>query len=650
LDNLTAIIPFRNGHTTIERLLDSIPPTLPIIVVDDQSDEPYHSVRPNVTVIRPDARGYFSGAVNAGLDACQTDVLVLNQDVVLSGTAWLDMLAEKRSTYAVIGDGVFSHPAWPQGYVQGTFMFMRRDAVAAVGGLNAEEYPLWGSTAEWQLRACRQGFEAFPLKNIPGFSHSRQGSFGSSIQQALHDEPDRKALFVQTPPKVSVIISCYNYGRYLTDAVRSLIGGETDLGYMPGQTYHSFEIIIVNDASQDETREVGQYLADDWQAIRYIELPPANHRDGLPNNGTPAANNAGIQAAYGRYVTILCADDMMEPWRLSHFVAAQESNPHSLIFDNTMEFADGQRTTTRPYGPYDFELLLKKNFIHAGIMFPRAAWEEVGGYPEVMRYGREDWAMNVRLGLHGYCGVWLPEGGYLYRNEGQGRHYRNTTPGWRERFTEQMYNLFPRLYLGERPEMCCGKDIVKSNSNGSAPAGQQRNAVMVGQEGMEILEYTGGNLATQLWAGMVTGTDYEFGGSRKRAYVDARDAHGQGNKKGMPELYGVFRIVPPDTITEEDAELEVAPNTAETINPTVEPDTEEDDGETAETGTATSQVTVVEDVPDVTALSVSKLQALIATGDLTPTMLASMRKAEKAGANRKTAVAALEAALEAETA
>src|SRR5574337_1443943 len=79
--NLTVVIPFRNGHATIDRLLDSLPHELPVVVVDDLSKKPYQSHRNKVKVIRLARRGYFSGAVNHGIQECDTDVLVLNQDV-----------------------------------------------------------------------------------------------------------------------------------------------------------------------------------------------------------------------------------------------------------------------------------------------------------------------------------------------------------------------------------------------------------------------------------------------------------------------------------------------------------------------------------------------------------------------------------------
>ena len=64
MENLTAIVPFWNGHRTIGRLLDSLPRGLPLVIVDDQSDDPLHldKGKSNVQVMRLPTRGYFSGA------------------------------------------------------------------------------------------------------------------------------------------------------------------------------------------------------------------------------------------------------------------------------------------------------------------------------------------------------------------------------------------------------------------------------------------------------------------------------------------------------------------------------------------------------------------------------------------------------------
>lgn len=525
--DLTVIIPFFNGEATIGRLLDSLPSDAPVIVVDDHSDRPLSDddlpAREGLEVFRPTEKGYFTGAANYGIRNCEGDVLILNQDAWFEDAEpFFQLLTEKRSRYALIGERIAgTHPAWPEGYVHGTCMFMRRDAIDQVGLMNAVDYPLWGSTCEWQLRAARAGYQVLMLRPVPGFRHERPDDerFGSSIRTLLQREPEKKAQLVRTPPEISVVIPAHNYGRYLPDAIHSLIGGETCLGPHPGQSFGSFEVIIVDDASTDDTPAIAAHLADPLKGIRYMRLGASGHKDGRPGNGTPVANNAGIRAAHGRYIAILCADDMMEPWRLEEMYRLALQNPHSIIYDNAQIVRDGQRTTVWELPDYDFENLLHRNHVHAGILFPKTAWEEVGGYPEIMRYGREDWAFNVALGSHGWCGVRLARPGYLYRREGQNRTTRNTTPQWRERFARQMRSLFPQIYAGER-QMCCD---TPNTPNLKKALSQSGTGTLPGQDGMLIVEYIGRNAGDQSYYGPVTGKRYELGGIKRLAYIDEKD-------------------------------------------------------------------------------------------------------------------------------
>jgi glycosyltransferase involved in cell wall biosynthesis/predicted flap endonuclease-1-like 5' DNA nuclease len=525
IDNLTIVVPFWNGHATLARLVDSLPAGVPLVVVDDHSDTPPPE-SDRYTVIRPTEKGFFTGAVNAGLAACQTDVLVLNQDAALEGTAALDLIARHRAAHAMIGERIKgNHPAWPNGYIHGTFMFLRRDAVAAVGPMNAADYPLWGSTCEYQLRLCRRGFKVLALPHLPGFAHDRPGRFGEAITEALRRAPQHKDLFIRTPPMISVVVPCFNYGRFLADCIASLIGGKSSLGPMPGQTFQSFDVVIVDDASTDDTPKRAAVLADDWKGIRYVRLGR--------NSGTAAAINAGVRATIGRYVTVLSADDMAEPWHLEELLRAAQANPHSVVYSDLMQFGHGKRVKELHLPDYEYDKLLYKNCMGAGILYPRAAWEEAGGYPEVMSDGREDWAFNVALGIHGYCGVHVHRPGYLYRREGHNRSLQNMGPQWRNRFQSKLMALFPAIYAGERPMACCGgrRQAPKQTITKVAQkAGKAAPAVfqVPGQGGMALLEYVGLNVGTSTWYGPVTGTRYEFGANPrdKIKYVDARDVAG----------------------------------------------------------------------------------------------------------------------------
>lgn len=531
--SFTVVVPFRDGHATLPRLLDSLPVDQQVLVVDDQSQTPYQSERPNVRVLRLPARGYFAGAVNAGMAATTGDVLVLNQDVWLLGDRWREFTNQVDGV-AIAGDGVLNHPAWPNGYVQGTFMYLARQAWEQVGPFNERDFPLWGCTAEWQLRACRAGFTARPGQ-VVGLQHERRRQYGAAITRALKDEPQKQSLFIRTPPLVSVIIPCYNYGRYLLDAVNSLVGGPTCLGEVPPQTWQAFEVIIVDDASEDDSAAIARALADPWRGVHCHLLSE--------NVGTPGAINAGIERAHGRYVTVLSADDMMQPDRLERLWRAAEEHPDRVICDDLRVLVNGQLGERWGLPDYDPVSLPFKNSMHAGIFYPRAWWQEVGGYPTAMKYGREDWAFNLALAHYGHHGYMLNYAGYIYRRHGKNRSERNRGAEWRERFLEQLNALYPGLYNGEDDLMCCGKRAPTATTTTRSA---MKTTALPGAQGLILLEYTGANTALVSWWGP-TGTRYETSGAKRKFYVDQADADfflsyreaGQSVfKKSMPKADG----------------------------------------------------------------------------------------------------------------
>lgn len=288
------------------------------------------------------------------------------------------------------------------------------------------------------------------------------------------------------------------------------------MGPFAPQTFQSFEVIIVDDKSTDDSWKIAKSLADDWKAIRAIRNPS--------NVGTAATINAGVKAAHGKYITVLSADDMMETKRLETLYRASEINPHSVVYDDLYLFADGKRTERLQLPGYDFDKVLFKNPMHAGIMYPRQAWQECNGYPEIMRDGREDWAFNVALGARGYCGVHLNESLYLYRREQQNRSVRNKGGNWYETYRARLRALYPNLYAGERPPMCCGSGSKKQSTPrpmGKARAGASAAMAPIGSGGMVLLEYLG-----QQGPHTINATDphqtYVVGGKYHFIYVDVR--------------------------------------------------------------------------------------------------------------------------------
>ena len=110
-------------------------------------------------------------------------------------------------------------------------------------------------------------------------------------------------------PMFSVIIACYNYGRFLHRAIDSVLA----------QDYSDYEILVIDDGSTDNTPEIALSYGD---RIRY-------HRQS--NSGHCATNNKGASLAQGRYFYFLDADDELLPNALALFASMAATNPHVPI-------------------------------------------------------------------------------------------------------------------------------------------------------------------------------------------------------------------------------------------------------------------------------------------------------------------------------
>lgn len=95
--------------------------------------------------------------------------------------------------------------------------------------------------------------------------------------------------------EVSVIIPCYNCAALVTETLDSLAN----------QTFRDFEVVCVNDGSTDETLSV----LEQWKAQNAVQMQIISK----PNGGVSSARNAGIQAAEGKYLLFLDADDLYHP-------------------------------------------------------------------------------------------------------------------------------------------------------------------------------------------------------------------------------------------------------------------------------------------------------------------------------------------------
>lgn len=120
-------------------------------------------------------------------------------------------------------------------------------------------------------------------------------------------------------PKVSVVIPAYNSAKYLPETIESIIS----------QSFKDIEIIIVDDASTDNTSDIIARINS--SDIRYVRLEE--------NHGGPSRpRNIGIQKAKGEFIAFCDSDDLFVPGRLSTAIKFLRNNP-----DMGMVFTDAQK-------------------------------------------------------------------------------------------------------------------------------------------------------------------------------------------------------------------------------------------------------------------------------------------------------------------
>jgi glycosyltransferase involved in cell wall biosynthesis len=202
-----------------------------------------------------------------------------------------------------------------------------------------------------------------------------------STTASLYNFTNKTDMTTQTFPLVSIIIPNYNHGRYIADAIASILA----------QAYRRFEIIVVDDGSTDNSREIVAQYGD---AVTYIWQE---------NQGLSAARNTGIKAANGDYIALLDADDMYEPDFLSTLVFSMLANPdadgiycgYQFVDDINRPLPGGEARSI----PSDrlYQHLLYGNFlVPESILIHRGCYETAGPFDESLR-ACEDWDMWLRI-------------------------------------------------------------------------------------------------------------------------------------------------------------------------------------------------------------------------------------------------------------
>lgn len=123
-------------------------------------------------------------------------------------------------------------------------------------------------------------------------------------------------------PRVSVIVPCYNTGKYLRQALDSVLA----------QTYQDWEVILIDDGSTDNTAQVAADVRAQFGArLRYFYQR---------NRGLAVTRNTGFQQASGEFISFLDADDLYAPNRLQMGVEALDGYPDVGLIHSRVDRID----------------------------------------------------------------------------------------------------------------------------------------------------------------------------------------------------------------------------------------------------------------------------------------------------------------------
>lgn len=196
-------------------------------------------------------------------------------------------------------------------------------------------------------------------------------------------------------PAVSIVIPTFNSGRTIARALKSVLA----------QTYQNFEVIIADDASQDDTRQQVEQMGD----ARVAFLPSSANS----NQGPATTRNRALARIRGDYIAFLDSDDEWLPEKLGKQVEFLDSHPAcSIVVANAYDVApDGHiietefDSTTPQAGPDAWRVLLKYSFIETSSVMTRAALvRRVGGFDTRLLIS-QDQDLWIRLALEGEVGI-----------------------------------------------------------------------------------------------------------------------------------------------------------------------------------------------------------------------------------------------------
>ena len=189
-------------------------------------------------------------------------------------------------------------------------------------------------------------------------------------------------------PKVSIILTTYNGEKYITQAIESVFL----------QTLSDFELIIINDASMDDTEKIISNLANKNSRIKYFK--------NKTRLGFRKCLNQGLREAKGKYIARIDDDDIWDSQKLEKQIDFLEKNPEHVLIGSGAIFIDENGKELYRFLPPEKDeeirqcILSRNPFIHSSVLFLAEAAKKFGGYNDTLAEN-EDFDLWLKLGTIG---------------------------------------------------------------------------------------------------------------------------------------------------------------------------------------------------------------------------------------------------------
>lgn len=200
-------------------------------------------------------------------------------------------------------------------------------------------------------------------------------------------------------PTISVVIPAFNAEKTIRETIESVLN----------QTFSDFELIVINDGSQDSTLDAIATIKDD--RIKVFSYP---------NAGVSTSRNRGISQAVGVYIAFIDADDLWTSDKLEAQLKALQENPQAAVAYSWTDYIDQYSQFLRPGMHVTangdvYAQILERFFLENGSNFlvRKEPLLAVGGFDESL-FGPEDWDICIRLAAK-YQFVAVARSQVLYR-------------------------------------------------------------------------------------------------------------------------------------------------------------------------------------------------------------------------------------------